>query len=61
MTYAEALAKLPEDATISTTFGYPGEGGYSEFHRRPDGRRYEITNGPYYARKPFVWEMRVVD
>ena len=58
MKLSEALAQLPTDAYLSCTFGFEGEGGYSEFHHTPDGRRFEIQNGPYYARKPFVWSIR---
>ncbi len=47
MTYGEALAALPHGAAWSASFGYPGEGGYSEYWRTPDGRRFEISNGSY--------------
>jgi hypothetical protein len=60
MTYQDALNLLPSDASVSCTFGFPGEGGYSEFHRTPDGRRFEITNGSYMAFSPFAWVMREV-
>ncbi len=58
MTYNEALRTLPADAKWSSSFGYPGEGGYTEFHRTPDGKRFEIANGPYDATRPFVWTVK---
>jgi hypothetical protein len=45
MTYAQACAKLPADASISCSFGFPAHPGYVEMHRDPSGKVYEITNG----------------
>ena len=45
MTYSQAIAKLPADAALSCTFGYPGVGGYAEYHRDAAGNRYVIANG----------------
>lgn len=61
MTYQQALNRLPSDADISTTFGYPGVGGYAEYHRTPDGRRFAVSNGNYDASAPFVWNVIEVD
>jgi hypothetical protein len=47
MSYPQAIAKLPPNAYISCTFGYPGVGGYSEYYRDPEGRRYIVANGRY--------------
>lgn len=58
--YSEALECLPAGSRISSTFGNPGDGGYAEIHRAPDGRRFEITNGPYYVREPFDWIVREI-
>jgi predicted glycosyl hydrolase (DUF1957 family) len=55
VTYDEALKLLPAGAVWSSSFGYPGEGGYTEFHRLPSGERWRIENGPYDAMKPFEW------
>ncbi len=46
-TYREAAALLPAGAVWSSSFGYPGEGGYAEYHKMPDGRRWIITNGAW--------------
>ena len=45
MTYAQATAQLPANAKWSCSFGNPGEGGYTEYHRDAAGNRYEISNG----------------
>lgn len=58
MTYNEALAALPTDAKWSSSFGYPGEGGYVEFHRDAHGVRYVIENGNWMDFAPFVWTVR---
>lgn len=60
MTYKQAADMLPVDAKWSSSFGYPGEGGYTEFHRTPDGRRYIISNGQWSASAPFSWSCDVV-
>ena len=44
-TYNEAVQQLPADAAWSCSFGYPGEGGFTEYYRTPAGKRYIITNG----------------
>jgi hypothetical protein len=54
-TYSTALALLPTDAQWSCTFGNQGEGGYCEYHRRPNGERWIISNGPYYLH-PFEFD-----
>lgn len=41
--YEGALAMLPCDAVWSSTFGAPGDGGYCEYWRQPDGTRWVIT------------------
>ena len=46
-TYREARAQLPAGATWSCSFGYPGEGGYVECWRLPDGVRWDIKNGAW--------------
>jgi len=60
MTYKEATDLLPDNAAWSCSFGYPGDGGYTEFHRTPDGRRYIISNGPWTALAPFAWSCEAV-
>lgn len=57
MTFDQARDALPENAELSCTFGYPGVGGYTEYHRTPGGRRFKITNGPWDALSPFDWTM----
>lgn len=57
--YSEAAAQLPADAKWSSSFGYPGEGGYSEYHRDHDGNRYVIQNGPWDAGGN-EWTMKAV-
>jgi hypothetical protein len=47
MTYQQAAAQLPQHAEWSCSFGYPGEGGYVEYHRDAFGNRYVLTNGRY--------------
>lgn len=55
-TISEALQALPDDAKWSCSFGNPGEGGYTEFHRTPAGERWVVTNGPYDAMQfQFDW------
>lgn len=57
MTYAEAAAKLPQGAKWSSSFGYPGEGGYVEYHRA-EGKRFMIENGGYQETAPFTWTIK---
>lgn len=45
MTQKQAYAQLPPDAKWSCCFGNPGDGGFSERFKTPDGKRYEISNG----------------
>ena len=48
MTYAEAYSRLSDvRASLSSTFGNPGEPGYCAFYRTQDGQRYELSNGPW--------------
>lgn len=54
-TYGAAAASLPEGAKWSSSFGYPGQGGYSEYHRTPEGKRFQIKNGSYLETAPFTW------
>lgn len=54
--YAEAAALLPAGAVWSSSFGNPGEGGYTEYHRTSAGR-WRISNGPYDAVGPLVWDV----
>lgn len=58
MTYEQALDSLPDNATWSCSFGYPGEGGCNIYYRTPDGTRYVVSNGPWYAFRPFTWTVR---
>lgn len=58
MTYSEAIETLPANAKWSSSFGNPGEGGYTEFHRTPDGTRYIIGNGTWMDFEPFIWTAR---
>ena len=54
--YATAAKSLPADAVWSSTFGTPGDGGYCEYWRQPDGTRWVISNGPWYLIEPeFDW------
>ncbi len=57
--YAEARALLPPEAFLSSTFGYPGVPGCSEYYRTADGTVYELTNEkwPGSAR---LWSVRVM-
>lgn len=48
LTYFDAAAQLPADAKWSSTFGNPGDGGYTEYWRQPDGTRWIISNGPWH-------------
>jgi hypothetical protein len=43
----KAYDQLPADAVWSCSFGYPGEGGFTEYHRQPDGTKWVITNGQW--------------
>ena len=56
MEYNAARNLLPLDAVWSSSFGYCSDGGYSEYWRTPDGRRFQINNGASYLDSaPFCW------
>ena len=55
MTYEQAVESIPHAAEWTSSFGYPGEGGYVEYHRDESGARWVISNGPYHALRPFDW------
>ncbi|HTI81788.1 MAG TPA: hypothetical protein VL614_15170 [Acetobacteraceae bacterium] len=58
----EALKALPADAKWSCSFGNPGEGGYTEYHRTPAGERWIVSNGPYYLHPfQFDWHCQKVE
>lgn len=61
MKYNEVIAKMPASASLSSTFGNPGEGGYSEIWRAPDGRRWMVSNGSYLAFAPFAWTLQQIE
>jgi hypothetical protein len=46
---------------LSSTFGYPGQGGYTEIYNAPDGTRHKISNGPWNAAQPFTWSTRAIE
>ena len=46
-----AYGALPSEAEWTSSFGYPGEGGFTEYYRTPDGRRFRVSNGS--ALSPF--------
>lgn len=52
--YSAAAAALPADCVWSASFGYPGVGGYAEYHRDSRGDRYIIQNGEFGD----AWTMR---
>lgn len=61
MTFLEARKSLPAFARWSSSFGNPGEGGYTEYWRVRRGdhtERYEISNGSWMEREPFMWSLR---
>lgn len=53
----EAYAALPAGAVWSCSFGYPGNAGYAEYWREPDGTRWVIENGLH---NPQAWAVRRV-
>jgi len=56
--YTDAAAALPSNAEWSSSFGNPGEGGYVEYWREPNGGDvWTIGNGAYDAWPPFVWRV----
>lgn len=61
-TYATARAGLPGGAVWSSSFGYPGEGGYVEYWRLPTGERWTISNGPWHLCSwEFEWRCQKVE
>lgn len=58
MSYQQAIDTLPAGAKWSNSFGYPGEGGYCEYWRTPDGKRYQVSNGEYWRFAKFVWTVK---
>lgn len=60
MTYDQACQSLPLDAKWSASFGYPGQGGYTEYHRTPSGERWTVSNGSYLDSAPFAWHAEQV-
>lgn len=58
--YKEAAATLPAGAKWSASFGNPGQGGYSEYFRTAEGKRFAIENGSWSAFEPFVWTVKEV-
>jgi hypothetical protein len=59
MTKKEAYALLPVDAKWSSSFGNPGEGGYVEYYRTPQGERWSVTNGALLSSQ-FDWRCEPV-
>lgn len=60
MTYEQAISATDINAVITASFGYPGEGGYSEYRRTVGGRRWHISNGQWDAPKPFMWAVEEI-
>ncbi len=59
MSYQQAIDTLPQDSKWSSSFGYPGKGGYVEYWRTTDGQRFEISNGcGEFIFAPFVWTVK---
>ena len=52
-----AIMATPAGTRWSCSFGYPGQGGYSEFLHTPDDRCLILRNGDWDACKPFVWTL----
>lgn len=60
--YEDAATELPENAVWSSTFGNPGDGGYVEYWRQPDGTRWTISNGPWHLIEcEFDWHCQKVE
>lgn len=59
--YDEAFASLPNGSVWSSSFGNPGEGGFTEYWRAPDGKRYSISNGKWSDFRPFTWSVRTIN
>lgn len=58
MTYKQVYESLPADAVWSCSFGYPGEGGFVEYFRQPNGTKWIVSNGSYLDCEPFNWQVR---
>ena len=43
MTYQQATDTLPPGSKWSSSFGYPGDGGYCEFWRTADGHEVDLV------------------
>jgi hypothetical protein len=61
MIYSEAKALLPANTKWSSSFGNPGEGGYVEYWRDPNGVRYVVSNGDWLACAPFDWATHLLE
>lgn len=58
----EAYNQIPKDAVWSCSFGYPGEGGFTEYWRTSTGELWKITNGPYHLLPcEFDWHSQRVE
>ena len=55
--FDEAIKHVPAEAVWSSSFGNPGEAGYWEYHRMPDGTRYVVENS---TRNPGAWSVRIL-
>jgi hypothetical protein len=53
--YEQALNSLGIETKWSSSFGYPGQGGYTEYRRDAKGRLYIVSNGSYLDCAPFNW------
>jgi hypothetical protein len=49
----DVYAMLPEGAAWSCSFGYPGQGGFTEYWLAA-GRRWVIANGEYWDGKSWT-------
>lgn len=52
--HVEATRMLPDDAVWSSSFGNPGEGGFTEYYRTTNGERWVISNGSWMG--PAEWK-----
>jgi hypothetical protein len=60
-TRADALRCLPDNARLSSSFGYQAEGGYTEFWRDIIGRRWRIQHGRDYLDTHGPWTVERCD
>lgn len=61
MTYPDAYTKLSDmRARLSSTFGAPGEPGYTAIYRTADGRRFQLDNGPWHGTGQ-EWNIKELD